>query len=548
MTDMQSAPKVNILLVDDQVSNLLVLEAALAPLRQNLVKARSGEKALEYLLDEDFAVILMDVQMPGMSGLETAELIRGRDRCRHIPIIFITAFETTNVQIFKGYALGAVDYLFKPIVPQVLQSKVAVFVDLFQKTVELQRQAELLRQNQQREHERKLREERHRWEVERLREEASRKDEFLAMLAHELRNPLSPILNAIQLMRLPGIDRGDLERAQDIIERQTWHMARLIDDLLDVSRISQGRIQLHKEPIDLATAVARAVETTRPLIDARGHQLTVSLDPVPLRVEADPTRLEQIVSNLLHNAAKYTEPKGQIWLTARRDGSELVLQVRDTGVGITAEMLPRVFELFTQAQRSLNRSEGGLGVGLTLVRRLLDLHGGSVHASSPGPGQGSEFIVRLPALDDAPVEIHEPPDSQPKTRVERLHVLVVDDNIDSAESTATLLKVLGHDVRIAHDGRHAAELAAAEVPELVLLDLGLPEIDGYEVARRLRQQPGGDTMLIVAMTGYGSERERNRTQQAGFNHHLVKPISVDALEAVLRAAREEQSVTIEENR
>jgi signal transduction histidine kinase len=388
--------------VDDQPKNLLALAALLEPLGQNLVQAGSGEEALRRLLADDFALILLDVQMPGLDGFETASLIRERDRSRATPVIFLTAFECTDIQMFKGYELGAVDYLCKPVVPQILRSKVEVFVELHRKTEEVRRQARQLRENQRLEHERALAEERQRWEIERLRQEAARekevnrqKDEFLAMLAHELRNPLAPILNALNILRLCGSDqRRDLQ-SLELMERQIRHMVRLIDDLIDVSRLTRGKIVLRPEPLELDAVVARAVELTQPLIAAQKHRLVVELPPEPVRLVADPTRLEQILANLLNNAAKYTDPGGQIWLTAERAGPEVVLRVRDTGIGMSPELLPHVFDLFMQADSSLDRSKGGLGIGLTLVQNLVKMHGGSVQAYSGGPGQGSEFVVRL---------------------------------------------------------------------------------------------------------------------------------------------------------
>jgi signal transduction histidine kinase len=416
--DGAGADRVNILLVDDQPNNLRALAAILEHLGQNLVLANSGAEALRCLLRDDVALILLDVKMPGMDGLETAALIRGRERTRHVPIIFLTAYERDEVQMFQGYSLGAVDFLFKPIIPGVLLSKVRVFVELFRKTEQVRRQAEQLRANERQEHERRLAEERQRWEMERLRAEAERerrnaevlaqkneelartvaereraeaalreadrrKDEFLAMLAHELRNPLAPVLNALHILRLRGAPDPDLEQARDTAERQVRTMARLIDDLLDVSRITRGKIQLRKEPVDLATALARAAECSRPLIEERGHRFEVETPDAPVWLEADPTRLEQILTNLLNNAAKYTEPGGLIRLTARADGGEVLLAVQDTGIGIAPEQLETIFDLFMQVDRSpASATQWGLGIGLALVRSLVQLHGGRVYARS----------------------------------------------------------------------------------------------------------------------------------------------------------------------
>jgi signal transduction histidine kinase/response regulator RpfG family c-di-GMP phosphodiesterase len=724
---MPADEKVNILVVDDQPSNLLALEATLAQLGLNLVTARSGREALRRLLHDEFALILLDVRMPDIDGLETAALIRGRERTRHVPIIFLTGYEHTDVQMFKGYSLGAVDYLTKPLMPEVLRSKVAVFVDLYRKTEQVRRQAEELRLNQQREHERRLAQEKQSWEMDRLRAEAERekrvseelartgaevaalkdelaaqladmtqlhrlsarlsatldlpavlqevldaavalqgadsgvlmlydwergdlhaaasaglpedylirlgrtplgagvygaaggglavvedveadgvavpdpeaarrvgvraacgvplltrggapvgalvthfarphrpserdvrlielyarqaaqavenarlhgeiqeanrgKDEFLAMLAHELRNPLAPVLNAVHVLRL-GARGADAESAQEMIERQTRHMARLVDDLLDVSRITRGKIQLRPEPVELSVVIGRAVDSTRPLLDERRHTVEVRVGPAPVLVLADATRVEQVLSNLLNNAAKYTEPGGRITLTAVAEGKEAVVRVRDTGIGIDRAMLPHVFDLFMQAHSTLDRAQGGLGIGLTLVRRLVELHGGTIEAHSAGLGQGSEFVVRLPLLEQAAPQERAAGPAAGKPRAQR--VLVVDDNRDAAESLALLLRLDGHDVRVAHDGPAALEAAAAFGPEVVLLDIGLPRMSGHEVAARLLQQPHPGRCLLVAMTGYGQDEDRRRSHEAGFHHHLVKPVDPQTLRDLL---------------
>jgi signal transduction histidine kinase/DNA-binding response OmpR family regulator len=907
--------------VDDQPSNLLALEAVLGGMPLNLVRARTGEEALMRVLDADFAVILMDVQMPGMDGFEAASLIRQRDRSQHTPIIFLTAFANTEGQVFQGYALGAVDFISKPIVPTVLRSKVAVFVELHQKTEQVKRQAALLVENQRREHERELAEERRRWELEWLREEAARekqaaeeqsrraeeltrtvaervraeeqlrahiarqaavaelgqralagldlpalldesaslvsrilgvsfaavsestpggdtpalragfgwtpralaeglgaglalladeplifedlrnetrflpptlltdhevvsglsvlihgrdrpygtlgafcdrprsftqddvhflqavanvlaaaiqrardeqelaairdevaaqladmkrlhglvarlsnslelatvleevllavtglqgtdrgvlmlrdperdvmttaaavgftadqlaaagdepvelqaegavaavvgggifvddigpdpvlaphlpaarrdgyravcstplltsggalvgtiatyfprphrpsdrelrlvelyarqaaefidnarlyraireadrqKGEFLAMLAHELRNPLAALLNALQLLRSCGLE-GAAVQARDVAERQVRHLARLVDDLLDVSRISNGKIQLRKGPVDLREPLARAVETARPLVESRRHQLSISLPDHPVLMEADSARLEQVVANLINNAAKYTEPGGRIELEATAEGTEAVVRVRDTGIGIAPDLLPRVFDLFTQADRSLDRSQGGLGIGLTLARRLIDLHGGSITASSPGVGHGSEFAVRLPITLEA--QLAEPPDEDAPDSTgdgSPRHVLVVDDNADAARILARLLELQGHRVEVAHDGPAALSLAQARPPDVILLDIGLPGMDGYEVARRLRQSLGPDRTMLVAVTGYGQEEDRRRSDEAGMDYHLTKPVDPRTIRDLLTRPRAIEQPAVE---
>jgi PAS domain S-box-containing protein len=374
--------------------------------------------------------------------------------------------------------------------------------------------------------------------IERLRFEQAlkdadrRKDEFLAMLAHELRNPLAPILNAAQVIRVVPPNDHRMSWARDIIDRQVQHMSRLVDDLLDVSRITTGKIELKLAPINLASAVARAIETSRPLIDARKHRLEVHLADVPLRIRADETRLAQVLANLLNNAAKFTEEGGQIRLSAKQEDSAIIIRVRDTGVGIAPDMLPRVFDLFSQADRSLDRSQGGLGIGLSLVKSLVELHGGSVEAHSDGLGKGTEFVVRLPPLARPPS--HPSDETLPPAAAGlRRKLLVVDDNADAADSLALLLRMSGHDVEVAYSADQALQLAGESRPEIVFLDIGLPGMDGYEVARRLRRGPGLAPLKLVAVTGYGQEEDRRLSQQAGFDRHLTKPVSPADLHDVL---------------
>ena len=364
--------------------------------------------------------------------------------------------------------------------------------------------------------------------------EANRhKDEFLATLAHELRNPLAPIRNAVQYLGMEGLKEPDVRTARDVIARQVTVMVRLIDDLLDVSRISRNKLDIRKQRIELAAVVESAVESSRPLIQQCSHELTVSLPPQPVHLDADSIRLAQVFLNLLNNAAKYTKRGGHIWLTAERQGSDAVVSVRDNGIGIPGHMLTRIFDMFTQVDRSLERSQGGLGIGLTLVRRLVDMHNGSIEARSDGPDEGSEFIVRLPVLIQPP---HEPPPSRNGPRAKALsecRILVVDDNKDSADSLGMLLRLKGNDIRTAHDGLEAVELAATFQPELVLLDIGLPKLNGYEVARRIRHQPWAREVILVAVTGWGQDEDRRRSQEAGFNFHIVKPADLGALERLL---------------
>lgn len=343
-------------------------------------------------------------------------------------------------------------------------------------------------------------------------------------------------------MQLRGTDDPDLQWGQDVILRQTQQLNRLVDDLLDVSRITRGKVQLRVQSVELASVLHRAVETSQPVIDAHRHQLSVALAPEPVRLHADPTRLAQVFANLLNNAAKYMEPGGRIWLTAERVGDEVAVRVRDAGVGIPAEMLPKVFDLFTQVDRSLDRSQGGLGIGLSLVRSLVQMHGGSVTAVSGGHGQGSEFVVRLPVLAEASPETVDVAPEKPKFNGPAVRVLVVDDNTDAAQSLAMLLRCQGHEATVAYEGQTALDVAATRKPEVILLDIGLPDMDGFEVCRRLRQQAGLEQAMLVALTGYGQDEDRRRSQEAGFHAHLVKPVEMDQLEALLARAASRHTV------
>jgi PAS domain S-box-containing protein len=362
-----------------------------------------------------------------------------------------------------------------------------------------------------------------------LREADRRKDQFLAMLAHELRNPLAPISNAVQIMKVEGPNGPNFQWSVKVIQDQIKHMTRMVDDLLDVSRITRGKVVLQKERVELEVLVALAVEASRPLIEDCNHHLTVTLPPHPVLLEVDSARMAQVLSNLLNNAAKYTDEGGAISLTAEQSGHEVVIHVRDNGIGIPPELLPHVFEIFTQADQTLSRSRGGLGIGLTLVRSLVEMHNGRVAVRSDGPDRGSEFVVRLPVAAGAP----DPPDGErPATedhepRLPRRRILVVDDNCNNATSLGVLLRDLGQDVDTAYDGLTALDLARRHRPDVVLLDIGLPGMDGYEVARRCRAEKDLARTMLVAMTGYGKDEDRRRSQEAGFNVHLVKPVNLE---------------------
>jgi len=690
--------RADILVVDDLPEKLLVFETVLGDLQQNLVFARSGADALRQVLRRDFAVILLDVNMPDMDGFETAALIRKYKRSAHTPIIFITSY-ADEMQTAKGYSLGAVDYIPSPVVPEVLRSKVRVFVELHILQKRIGRQAEerialaaseaalkiaeettrrstmlaalshalsglldadegmrvlldhvvpalsgaasvalldddgrvdrvatraalpeappatlalapgalpsahfaLLREAQSRAaaaarahggpladgalrmlplvHGERLLgalwidgeatslgaavlddvaaraaiafatarlyrnleteiAERRQAEA-RLEEQGRRKDEFLAMLSHELRNPLAPIRNAVEVIRLVAPPEPKLHWAADVTDRQVRQLTRLVDELLDVARISQGKIVLQRQRLDLVALVEQCLEVNRPFIAARHLALASALPGEPIALQGDSTRLAQVINNLLTNATRYTPEGGTINVTVAREhgpeGEQAVLEVSDDGIGIEADLLPHVFELFEQGKRALDRTQGGLGVGLTLVQRLVRLHGGEVQATSAGAGLGAQFRVRLPCLPaDEAGALEEAATAGPALAAVRRRILVVEDNADVAETTMLLLTLSGHEVRAARDGLQALQFAAEFAPEVVLLDIGLPLMDGYEVARRLRQMPETAASKLIALTGYGQKSDRQRGKEAGFDGHLLKPVDPRALGAMIQ--------------
>jgi signal transduction histidine kinase/DNA-binding response OmpR family regulator len=692
--------KTKILIVDDLPEKFLVYQSILEELGQEIISARSGMEALKQVLKHDFAVILLDVNMPGMDGFETAQLIRKRKRSAHTPIIFLTAF-ADEVRSAQGYATGGVDYISTPVVPEILRAKVRVFVELSRMRQQVAFQAEEQAKRAAAEEsarrssflseasralansldfEATLRTltrlalpqfadfsfvtlvDEHgsvertesawiippgktvttssrpihlqdwlydvttrvmasgklehfvleaprspaiwspvdhgnsfpgfhvhsvvvfplvargktrgsialalgpsgkQWSsseislidefsgragvaldnallVRDIQENDRRKNEFLAMLSHELRNPLAPVRNALQVLQLCGDDHEKIDWARAVIDRQVTHLVRLVDDLLDVSRITRGKIRFQPESLEVAGMVENAVESCKPDIDAHGHELTVSMPNEPIRIMADPARLAQVLSNLLHNACKYTPDGGHIWLTVERDENEVVFRVQDTGAGIPRDMLSKIFDLFTQLDGSLDRSQGGLGIGLTLVRSLVEMHQGTVQAFSDGPDQGSEFVIRLPLLASERRQTPKPEPASLNGQAVKCHyrVLVVDDNCDAAESLAILLRLGGHEVQIAHDGYAALQLARDFVPEVALLDIGLPGLDGYELAKKLRDRPETSTCLMVAVSGYGQDEDRNRSRQASFEHHLTKPVDYASLEKVIQSISE----------
>ncbi|USX18661.1 response regulator [Oxalobacteraceae bacterium OTU3REALA1] len=532
--------KPKILVVNDDANSLFALTSLLAQWAEQesyeVLAARSGQEALRQVLMHDFAVILLDVNMPGMDGFETAEAIHQRARSADIPIIFITAFLADELDRLKAYQRGAVDFLFTPVIPQILYAKIAVFVALAVKNEELKKQA---RQLSQRTTELTATNKRLTREIE-DRQVAERqnhaKDEFLAMLGHELRNPLSAISSAASLIGLPGVSTDGVQRAKKIIQRQSQHLGRIVDDLLDLSRAMSGKILLNRAPLDLSALVAHTLETFRATGRSGDYQLIQDLDPG--WIDGDPTRLEQIASNLIDNALKYTPPGGRIEVRTWTENDDVVLSVRDTGVGISADLLPHVFDVFVQGSSTLDRAQGGLGIGLSLVRRLTELHGGSIEAESKGPGGGSTFTLRMPRIEHQVAPAPAPAPAAQEHGQGKPSVLLIEDNEDGREMMAMMLSCYGYEVQYAEDGLRGLEVAARFRPDLALVDIGLPGIDGYEVARRLRADPATRDIKLIALTGYGLAEDLRRVLDAGFDRHLVKPVDIDHLMEVIGSCTE----------
>jgi signal transduction histidine kinase len=542
----ERARAADILVVDDNPANLIAIEAALGDLSGRVVRAQSGSDALRLLLERDFALILLDVKMPSLDGFETARLIRARKRSSYTPIVFMTAYSRDDADVLAAYELGAVDFLFKPIRPEVLRAKAAVFVELQARTAEVEQQAALIREHERREHERSLQAEREHWEAEALRrqmEHLSRadryKDRFLAVLSHELRNPLSSIVAGLEILREKlaheevQVD-ATMRRTRDILDRQVKHLARLVDDLLDIARISSGKIQLRHEDILLSDLIEQAVNTSQPLMQERAQQLSVLLPEDPITLSGDTIRLVQVVANLLNNASRYTPREGRIAINcaSHKDGVEI--RVSDNGRGIAKDFLPHVFEAFSQ---EAEQAGAGLGVGLSVVRQLVALHNGTVAAYSAGSGLGSEFVVWIPltATDQAHPRPAHTRDSVPVSNgvtTRPLSVVLIDDSEDVRELMAELLRGWGHHVEVAPDGESGSELALRQNPDVAFVDIGLPKLDGYGVAALLRSHADFKSRL-VAMTGFGQESDKRRALDAGFDVHLVKPASIEALRAAL---------------
>lgn len=490
-----------------------------------------GEAGIACAICADMKALAQEVQAGAGAALVVEEVIaedRGEPLANvltsqppwsDLPILVLTrqgADSATVAQTIRSF--GNVTLLERPVRVAALVSSVRVALRTRQRQYQM----------------RSILEERKHAE-ETLGEANKRKDEFLATLAHELRNPLAPICNSLHILRLSGRDDPTVERVSAMMERQVNHMVRLVDDLLEVSRITRGKIELRKESIELAAVIRNAVEASRPLIDANRHQLTITLPPDPVTFEGDGVRLAQVFANLLNNAAKYTDPGGQIWLSARQAQDDLVVSVRDSGVGIPGDLLPHVFDMFMQARRPGAQLSEGLGIGLTLVKNLVEMHDGKVEAFSEGPGKGSEFVVRLPAKCVSPTVPAGPANLKPAAILAPCRVLIVDDNRDAADSLGVLLKILGADAHVVYSGAQALAAIPTLRPDVVLLDIGMPGMNGFEVARQIRAHGDFKGLTLIALTGWGKEEDHRRSQEAGFDFHLTKPPDFVALKALLNS-------------
>jgi len=551
---------VDILLVDDQPARLLAYRAILAPLKEHLIEADSGTEALKCLMQRECALILLDVSMPGMDGFETASLIHQHPRFEKTPIIFVTAVNVSDMDRLRGYKLGAVDYVTVPIIPEILRSKVAVLCELHRKRRDLELANQRLEAANEALQVEKARElgmlneslrvantalEARNVELQsqiservgaetRLMEVNRRKDEFLATLAHELRNPLASLGNALNVYRLTNESFDPLHEA---MRRQLALLVRLIDDLLDVARINGGKLTVQRAPTTLQAVLDSAIETVMPRLNADRHRLDVLVPADDILLYGDRDRLSQVFSNLLNNASKYSAADTPIELAATADGGKIEVRVTDLGIGLTPAQTSEIFELFAQIDTSIERAHGGLGIGLTLVKRIVELHDGTVVARSEGLGRGSSFSVVLP-LDPvrrAPAAAA-PSILESTAPAARRRALIVDDNHDSADTLAMMLDLLGHDTKCLYDPHLTADAVHRFAPDIVFLDLGMPGLSGYDVARIVRAGAGGAELTLVAITGWGHADDRRRTAEAGFDHHLVKPADLAAISAICSAA------------
>jgi CheY-like chemotaxis protein len=520
---------IDILLVDDEPRNLDALEAILESPGYRLLRARDAEQALRLLMDHDVAAIVLDIRMPNMSGLELARLIKSTQRFRGTPIVFLTAQLLDDDRVVEGYDAGAVDFLTKPFDPRVLRHKIAVFAELYRKTREL---ADLNEKLEERVRERTI-------ELERseaaLRAAARQKDEFLAVLAHELRNPLVPLRTGLDFL-LRRQREAPLARTLGMMNRQLHHMVRLIDDLLDVSRITRGALELKREPAELGGLVAATVEAMRPTFERRRQELVLEGEgDVRCEATVDTTRIAQIVTNLLTNASKFTPERGRTTVKLARQGATFSIQVTDTGAGIPADQIDGVFGMFARLSRPEGASPAGLGIGLALARRLAEMHGGTLTAASGGENRGSTFTLRLPLGPVTAASRVEAAPRAPAAPVPApLRIVIIEDNEDVAASLRDLLEDTGHRVWSAQTGSDGVSLVEEVRPNVVLCDLGLPHMGGLEVCQRIRAMPAALQPIVVAVTGWGREEDHRRTREAGFDHHLVKPVAVENLDRVLR--------------
>lgn len=519
----------DILVVDDHEPNLIAIEAALATIGRKLVFARSGLDALARLLEQDFALILLDVAMPDMDGFETARLVRTRQRNRATPIIFITAHQWQDDQVVKSYELGAFDFLFKPVREEVLRAKARVFVELQERTLQL-------RASEQRAHERELAEQKRRFEQEAMQRQVRqladadrRKDEFLAILAHELRTPLQPIQTSVELLSRKVGEPLPADLVE-ILRRRLRQVTRLVDDLLDVARYTSNRLELRRRRVGVESVVRDSIDACRTAIDNQHHTLIV--EGLDATIDGDPVRLVQIVCNLLTNAARYTPTHGTIEVRYGRAAGGVFVRVVDNGRGIPKEILPSVFDMFLRDRVASDGSEG-LGLGLGLAKRLVELHGGTITAQSGGRGQGSTFEVRFPEAPPA-AEVPSTPSAQP---ARLLRILVCDDTADVRELVAELLRAHGHVVSAVATGEDAVRAVVANPPDAAVIDVGLPGISGYEVARLLRSELATACPRLIAMTGYGQLHDRAAAIEAGFDAHITKPASAEMILSALFETR-----------
>lgn len=538
-----------VLVVDDDVKNHAAIASMVEDLPVLCTYVRSGEEALSQLLEREFAVILLDVKMPAMDGFETAKLIRARPRTRHVPIIFMTAYGPDDRQARHGYELGAVDYLFKPIFPEALRAKLKVFAELNRRIHKIRAQGEQLRTMERAAHQRELVQQRQTWEAQVLRQNVkrqrrvtqeledldARKDEFLAVLAHELRNPLAALVNNLVLLEGKSRDDEPLSNLHAAMDRQVGLLTRLVDDLLDVSRISQGKVALQVERLDLDELLVQAIETCRPQLETQQHQIEFVQSVKPLTIDVDRARFVQMVANLISNSARHTPRGGEIRVDWTREGERVRVFVTDTGRGIEAELLTRIFDRYVQGSDEKHR---GLGLGLALVRQLAELHEGTVEARSDGPGQGSTFIIELPIRSDRVGLSSQPPapqddDVAAQVEARALRVVLIEDDEDIRVALKSILSGWGHDVEASPDGQSGVRMVADSCPDIVFLDIGLPDIDGYAVARQLRQALGSKTPHLVAMSGYGDQRALKLAKEAGIDRHLLKPARPDMIKRVL---------------